>query len=52
MKWKKYKEGEKRFLSVVRVNYGSKYEGFYITFPEEGDYYIPLPELLKLEVEG
>lgn len=43
--WKRYKEGDKKYLSVVYHAYSKKYGGYYIQFPEEGDYYISLFEL-------
>lgn len=42
MAWRKYQEGEKSYLSVVYKDYGGGYGGYYITFPEPGDLYIPL----------
>lgn len=53
--WKKYKEGDKKYLSVIeRMTLPSKkYEGYYIDFPEgdsrdQEEWYIRIPDLLKL----
>jgi len=48
--WKRYKEGEKKYLSVVYKDYG-KYGGYYIDFPEPGDLYVSLYDLGKPEVK-
>ena len=44
--WKQYKEGDKKYLSIVYKHHAGHYGGYYVTmFLEEGDYYIPLYEL-------
>ena len=45
--WKRYKEGEKQYLSVVYESYGGSYGGYYIDFPEDGDLYIRICDLGK-----
>lgn len=42
--WKKYNEGDTKYLSIVYKDYGGGYGGFYVTCHlEPGDLYIPLP---------
>ncbi len=48
--WKRFKEGDKHYLSVVYKDYGENYGGYYIAFPEQGDLYISLYDLGKPEV--
>ena len=44
--WKRYKEGDEMYLSVVYKDYGGKYGGYYITSHlEPGDYYIRVYDL-------
>lgn len=45
--WRKYKYGEKQYLSVVYKDYGGGYGGYYISFPKDGDLYIRLCDLGK-----
>ena len=45
MKWRRLKEGDTVYLSVVYKSYGKHYGGYYIDFPEVGDLHIPLPDL-------
>ena len=45
MGWRKFQAGEKAYLSVVYKDYGGKYGGYYISFPEPGDLYISLYDL-------
>lgn len=44
--WRKYKDGEKQYLSVVYKDYGG-WGGYYISFHEDGDLYISLCDLGK-----
>ena len=45
--WRRFKEGDKEYLSVVHKDYGGNYGGYYIAFPEPGDLYISLYDLGK-----
>lgn len=51
MKWRRFKEGDKSYLSVVYKDYGHRYEGYYIAFPKPGDLFIPLYDLGKPKEE-
>ena len=53
-KWRRLKEGDKVYLSVVYKSYGKHYGGYYIAFPEVGELYISLyglgnPEAVEKE---
>ena len=45
MGWRLFQAGDTGYLSVVYKDYGGKYGGYYIAFPEPGDLYIPLYDL-------
>ena len=51
MKWRRFKEGDKGYLSVVYKDYGNSWGGYYISFPEPGDLFIPLYDLGKPKEE-
>lgn len=47
LNWRRFKEGDERYLSIIYKELPSPYEGFYILshLPMPGDLYIPVHEL-------
>ena len=46
--WRIYREGDKKYMSVVKKQTGAHYVGYYITFPKPHEVYLSLPDAISL----